>query len=110
MGFAREWGFGSIVFTNLFAFRTPYPKELRKADDPVGPRNDSVIVQQAELADKVVLAWGTHGVYRERDRDVIALLAGTFDLYCLGTTKYGHPKHPLYLKATTKLQHWKGYP
>lgn len=110
MGFAREWGYGSIVFTNLFAFRTPYPKELKKARDPIGPDNDTVIFNQACYADKVVLAWGTHGVYRERNQEVIAVLAGTFDLYCLGTTKHWHPKHPLYLKATTKLEHWKGYP
>lgn len=106
MGFARKWGYGSIVFTNLFAFRTPYPKELRKADDPVGPRNDSVIVQQAELADKVVLAWGTHGVYRDRDQEVLELLK-PFSLFCLRLTKAGHPYHPLYLKAKTKPQRWK---
>ncbi len=27
-------------------------------------------------------------------------------LYCLGTTKAGHPKHPLYLAADTPLVEW----
>lgn len=36
MGFARDAGFGSLVFVNLFALRSPDPRTLRAARDPVG--------------------------------------------------------------------------
>lgn len=106
IGFAKSWGFGSIVFVNLFAYRTPHPQELKKARDPVGPQNDGIIFDQACCAEKVVLAWGTHGAFRGRDQEVIELLGESFNTYCLGTTKHGYPRHPLYLKATTPLEVW----
>lgn len=107
LGFARAWGCGRCVFVNLFAFRTPKPKVMMAADDPVGPDNDMHIEFWAEKSDKIVLAWGTHGGFMDRDQAVLNLMKG-FDLYCLGTTKDGHPRHPLYLAKKTKLKRWKG--
>lgn len=107
MGFARRWGFGSCIFVNLFAFRATKPADLKKADDPIGPFNDAYLVLEAETADRIVLAWGAHGGWRNRDQEVLKLLDG-HKLYCLGQTKDGHPKHPLYLKADTPLMKWEG--
>ena len=39
MGFAERWGYNALRVVNLFAYRTPYPEELKKAQDPVGPYN-----------------------------------------------------------------------
>ncbi len=39
LGFAKEWGYGSLVVVNLFALRSPNPDALRENDDPVGPEN-----------------------------------------------------------------------
>lgn len=48
----------------------------------------------------VVAAWGCHGGHRGRGAEVAARIPG---LLCFGTTKDGHPKHPLYLRADTPL-------
>ena len=40
MRFTHEWGFSAVTVVNLFAWRSRFPKELRAATDPVGPRND----------------------------------------------------------------------
>jgi hypothetical protein len=43
-------------------------------------------------------ASGCHGAYRGRDREVLALLARIgAPVVCLGTTKGGKLRHPLYL-------------
>ena len=39
VGFGKSWGCGGLVMLNLFAYRTPYPRELFKAVDPIGPEN-----------------------------------------------------------------------
>ncbi len=103
MRFAYSWGYGSLVFCNLFAFRTPEPAEMKKAVDPVGPQNNIWIRGEAHMADKIVLGWGIHGPFMDRDRQVLSLLK-QFKLFCLGRTKDGHPRHPLYIKKTTPLE------
>jgi len=91
---------GSVSVVNLFAFRSSHPSDLRDALDPVGPDNDRFIMEAfgptSGRTILVVAAWGTGGGLRARDRHVRALArdAGV-DLYCIGQTQQGHPKHPL---------------
>jgi hypothetical protein len=108
VGFAKLWGYGSLVFVNLFAFRATKPKDMKAAEDPVGPENDTFILSVAEEAHRVVLAWGTHGTHQGRDEKVLKLLTvGHAErLYCLGKTKHGHPRHPLTLAYDTPLEKW----
>lgn len=86
IGFARQWGFDGVVFVNLFAYRATDPADMLAAEDPVGPENDKYILQEAERADFVVMAYGAHGKYKFRDRQVISLLRN-FDMRCLERTK-----------------------
>lgn len=107
MTFANAWGCGTCIFTNLYAWRTPKPAEMKKAADPVGPLNDQYILHWARRADILVAAWGTHGTHLARNVAVLNLLKehGLDDkLQCLDITKGGHPKHPLYIKGNTKLR------
>jgi hypothetical protein len=96
--FARDWGYGSLVMANLFAYRATEPTVLPRVDDPIGPKNNwwlSILQRQVDL---VVVAWGVHGTLQARDLEVL----GKFpEVHCLGVTRAGHPKHPLYLPATT---------
>lgn len=98
VGFARRWGYDGLVVTNIFACRGTDPKCLYAAEDPVGPENNEYVQKVARQASLVVCAWGVHGVLRGRGRQVAAMLtASEIPLYCLGVTKAGHPRHPLYL-------------
>jgi len=99
--FARTWGFGQVTVANLFAYRTPSPSELRRARDPIGPRNDAWLRRLIGDADEVAVAWGNHGSYLARDRTVLAMLERP---KCLGVSRRGLPKHPLYIRATTTLR------
>lgn len=100
-GFARGWGFAAMTVVNLFALRATDPVRLRRARDPVGPGNDGYILAAAAESDALVVAWGNAGALRERDRDVLRLLADQ-RAECLGLTGAGRPRHPLYLPGSTR--------
>jgi hypothetical protein len=87
---------------NLFGLRTPYPKEMKSAPDPVGPENDTSLLAAADRCDRIVAAWGVSGDYQAR-ADAVVRLFGERELWCLGTTQAGHPRHPLYVPGDQKL-------
>lgn len=96
--FAQRWRFGGVDVFNLFALRATDPGELLVHDDPVGPENDAWLERIA--SDTIVAAWGVHGTIKGRSFRVSRMLDGR--LSCLGRTKGGHPRHPLYVRATTE--------
>lgn len=98
--FATNWGYGSLWVGNLFAYRTKDPVTMKAAENPIGPDNNKWLSRLSGDADLVVAAWGNHGSYQGRDKEVLALLG---DMMCFGLTKLGQPKHPLYLPYNTKL-------
>ena len=93
---AIGYGYGGLFVTNIFAYRSTDPGKLGMIDDPVGPGNDEAIVRAAKQSKITIAAWGTHGMYRNRSNAVRKLLAN-FPLFCLGLTKDGFPRHPLYV-------------
>jgi hypothetical protein len=104
---ARTLGFGSFAVANIFAYRATDPKVMRAVVDPVGPDNDAAICQSVAQADRVICAWGTHGLHLGRGAAVEGLLrqAG-LPLYHLGLSKGGLPKHPLYIGYDTQPVLW----
>ncbi len=118
LAFADSWGFAELRVVNLFAFRATDPAELighRVGVDVVGPGNDEAIRRATADALRVVVAWGACATLStpndrrflaDRIERVVGLLAG-HELLCLGTTKDGHPRHPLYLAKNTKLVPWR---
>lgn len=101
IGFARSWGHDGLVMLNLFGYRSTDPAPLRRMDRgvAVGPENDAYIALEAE-GRRVLCAWGVHGEVHGRAHEVYRTLkrAGV-DLVCLGLTKAGSPRHPLYVPA-----------
>jgi Uncharacterized protein conserved in bacteria len=94
VGYAKDWGYGSILVGNLFALRATNPSQLRKHHNPIGPENDEHLRSICTESEMVVAAWGTKGVVNDRGPEVVEMLS--VDLYALNTTKAGHPNHPLY--------------
>lgn len=103
---AQRLGFGRLVMLNLFAFRATDPKVMHARHaagyDVIGPDNDWNLREECLGAKTVVCAWGNLGTLAGRDKAVLRLLGG-IRLFCLGKSKGGHPKHPLYLPYSRQL-------
>ena len=121
-----------MAVLNLFAWRATSPKELkahRVRDLVVGPdnreafertherilRHNRKVASAANGKDRVVVlcAWGAHGGYLSQDRAVKDWIKESWhgaDLVCLGLTKAGFPRHPLYVRLATKPVPFNGRP
>ena len=109
--FAQRWGYRRLTVCNLFAYRATDPSKMKASDNPIGPENDDAILCAASRADIMIAAWGVHGAYLSRDQEVIrSLRPYRTKLHTLGLTKYGHPRHPLYLRSSTMPSAWHPYP
>jgi hypothetical protein len=107
MGFAAAWGHRRLIVVNLFAFRSPSPKDLLLVADPVGPENEVYLEAATRPAARVICAWGKDGSLLSRSLTVRQRLAqwNVPALY-LGLTKAGEPRHPLYMAGATLPQPW----
>jgi hypothetical protein len=108
ISFAHAWNYGGMVMLNIFAFRATDPKDMKSAAHPIGPSNDHALLEVSKACGRVICCWGTHGAYMNRGEEVVHLL-GKKDIpfFHLGLTKDGHPKHPLYLLASTQPALWR---
>jgi hypothetical protein len=104
--FARELGSNRLKVVNLFAFRATNPKELLAQEDPVGELNMEYVREAALSSKYLIAAWGAHGKLRDQDLRVMEMLKEMgIKPQCLGVTKQGQPRHPLYLPANSKLRY-----
>lgn len=98
--FAKDWGYGRLIMTNLFAFRATDPRDMKAEEFPIGGHeNDLALRSLADSAGVVIAAWGVHGIHQDRAAGVKKMIP---NLHCLGLTKDGHPRHPLYMPANSK--------
>lgn len=104
VGFAKREGFGGILVVNLFPLRATDPAELLDAADRTGGIDgEAVHVAIADYAAQIMrpmlVGWGAL-----HPRLTAQFVVGHFrsrgaHLVCLGKTKGGHPRHPLYIKS-----------
>ena len=114
MDYAKRWGYGGLVLTNLFSYRATNPAELKTIDDPVHNELNLRPYRFFVGTGNILVAWGNGGRYLGRGDDVIQMMI--YDDYfprdnylpcCLGVTKALQPKHPLYLKKTERMKPYK---
>ncbi|MBA7468394.1 hypothetical protein ES707_03642 [subsurface metagenome] len=96
VGFAKSWGFGGLYVGNLYALVSSNPGEvLARKEESIGTDNDVVLENLTRVAGITIVGWGNNAQYSNRYKEVLAMLRKP--VYCLGITKAGQPKHPLYL-------------
>lgn len=98
-------GYGSFEVVNLFAWRATDPNDLAASPDPIGnPKNADVVCAALGRCDMAICAWGAHWRAAQRADLMVSTIRGYKPAaYCLGVTKSGAPKHPLYIKTGTPL-------
>ena len=108
IGFGRREGAGGIVVVNLFALRATYPAELLTDDarfyDPDNFEAGVRVMHDAiDGKSKLVCAWGANKLALAEGRDFVSRAVGV-RCFCLGKTKEGFPRHPLYVSANQPLE------
>lgn len=110
MVFSQRFGYDAMVVVNLFAYRATDPRELLEVggEAAVGPENGEWCQKACRQASVIVVAWGA---LREPLRGFAAVTTKLiqkdgYRLKCLGMTKDGQPRHPLYIRADAPLVDW----
>lgn len=109
IGFARAWGYGGLIMTNLFPLVASRPAQVVAAfwqsrGQMAGlPENGAYLLDGVQSAGLVVGAWGEAPDVLWREQAVQAQLRLLVDagaqFHALTVLKGGQPGHPLYLKA-----------
>ncbi|MCQ4189429.1 DUF1643 domain-containing protein [Methylocystis suflitae] len=108
IGFARREGAGGLIVANLYGLRSPSPEALWSARDPIGPENWRTLVGLAAQAIAqslpIICAWGAQVRGDRVDEALRMFHASGARLACLGRTRRGAPRHPLYVRASQSLE------
>lgn len=103
MGFARREGASGITVVNVGAYRATDPADWLAAADPYGPDNMRHVSDVVQMAGYIVAAWGANVPLAIETRWLRGLTLRGVAVLCLGTTKDGHPRHPLYVRGDQPL-------
>lgn len=107
VGFAKRWGYRSIVVRNLFALRATNPQVLLNYSAgflaAMGPENFAYLNRTD--ADCTIAAWGAHAAGLEWHAAGFRIKRER--LLCLGTNFGGTPKHPLYVPSSRTPTPWE---
>lgn len=105
---ARRMGYGGIMVVNCFAYRATDPGDMKRAEDPVGPANDSVIAIILSQDADLLCAWGVNATHREREKEVKCVISSAEARpHTLRLCANGAPEHPLYIPLATGLTPWE---
>lgn len=98
--FAKDNGYGGFYIGNLFAYRARIYRDLLKVkmEERIGPEYEYWMAEMLLSCQDVVFAWGAFSIVPTRQQKFIDLLP---DALCLGVTKDGFPRHPLYVSGNT---------
>jgi hypothetical protein len=104
--------FARFDIVNLYGLIATHQRDLWEHVNPVshdglGAENDRHVRDAVSEADMVIAAWG--GLPRrpavwQREKEVLETLSGRHDVYCLGKTADGEPRHPSRLAYATPLE------
>ena len=109
-GFAEARGCSDLTVVNLFALRATNPAELAKHPDPIGPENAKHVAEQIANHQDIgiiIAAWGAHPITSHyMQTSALKMTLRNAGALCLGTTKDGSPRHPLYVSSKQPLERW----
>ena len=98
--FSWRVGCNLLTVVNLYALRSPSPKALVASEDPEGHDNEVHVARACAEAHVLIAAWGA-SLPPIQSRSMRYVFS--HDPKCLGMTKAGHPRHPLYVRSDEPL-------
>ncbi len=108
IGFGYRWGYGGLFMCNAYTLASTDPKKLNTENplDIAAPLAMRIIRAHCKEA---IACWGNQiELVRGWEDRVDRIKNDLSPLHCLGMTKQGHPRHPLYLPYSTRLESLEG--
>lgn len=109
----KRLSLGRYAKANVMSYRATKPEVLLRLDprERSHPSNIDMIVDEATKAQRVIAAWGAlpKKLLPHAEAVEAALSELGIPLYCLGFTKDGSPRHPLYVRGDTELVRYPGF-
>lgn len=97
IGFAQKWGYSGIFMCNAYTLVSTNPQKLN-IEAPIAIGTDLAMRMIRRRCAEVIVAWGNLiTLVRNWEGRVNQIKNDLSPLHCLGVTKLGHPRHPLYL-------------
>lgn len=108
VGFSATWGYNAVEVVNLWTFVTPHPDQLPALALRNHAEADGAIAWAASDPEvrRVIVAWGAGGEAGRIAQITTLLRAAGHELWCLGRTKDGSPRHPGRIGYATPLELW----
>jgi hypothetical protein len=101
LGFAQRGFYGGVLVANLSPYRATHPRDLRLCTVAEMERNLDAWHELRSRCPVIVLAWGGGATRLRAQAAAARLFFGA--AWCLGKTKTGEPRHPLFVHASQKL-------
>ncbi len=111
IGFTKDLGFEGLLVVNLFSACASDPRHLIPMNGGRTTKDTDKYIRKAVMgATRIIVAWGSSGPQTDRCVKVLEIInrKRRAPLSCLGMTSTDEPKHPLYVKKTTKLVPFTG--
>lgn len=107
VGFAQRWGYGALLVRNLYPLRATNPEALLgyRAPDWESALRKNLDYLNDDSADCTIAAFGTHAAVLEWFNAGHRIRRHR--MFCLEVTKYGWPKHPLYVPSNRTPVPWE---
>ena len=99
INFSKAWGYGGMFMLNAYGFRATDPKVMQATEEPVGSGNDAAFRKYRDQVQMIIAAWGVH-CDPQREQRIFRILE--CPVHCLGTSKHGRPRHPLYMRSAVE--------
>jgi hypothetical protein len=108
IGFSQRNGARSLVIVNPNAIIATNPAEVRamrrRGVNVCGEHNWDHVRCETSQADRVIVGWGA-GLDAASRGWILKALEGR-ELWCIGTTRSGEPRHPLMTAYATPITRW----
>jgi hypothetical protein len=107
--FVAGWGYRWFTCGNLFSLISPDPRDVHQDPNAATCAENNRALERLMLnCELLVYGWGgLADAHMQRVREVEAMRPQRIVPHCLGVTKSGMPKHPLYLGKKTELIPWR---
>ena len=106
ISFSKKLDCGSLEVVNVFAYRSRNWRELgnMSLEEATGPENRFYLENALHSGSEIIVGWGENCTMHHRDYEELSEWFKGYMPNCLGTTRDGHPRHPLFVRSDTMVQ------